>query len=91
MSFALDIWIDQIYAYLCKIMTSIVGKKGDLFMKKEKGRYLTIEEALDYFNIRSRNTLKRNFISRGLPVIVINGTQRIDKLDADKFMQAHKK
>lgn len=59
-------------------------------MKNENDRYLTISQAMNYFNIKSRNTLKKNFIAKGLPVVIINGTKRIDQLDADKFMEAHK-
>ena len=53
-------------------------------------RYMSIKQTLVYFNIKSRNTLKKNYIAKGLPVVIINGTKRIDQLDADKFMEAHK-
>ncbi|KZT85557.1 prophage Lp3 protein 4 [Lactiplantibacillus plantarum] len=51
---------------------------------------MSIKQTLVYFNIKSRNTLKKNYIAKGLPVVIINGTKRIDQLDADKFMEAHK-
>lgn len=53
-------------------------------------RYMSIKQALVYFNIKSRNTLKKNYIAKGLPVVIISGTKRIDRLDADKFMEKHK-
>ena len=59
-------------------------------MKDDNKRYLTISQAMHYFNIKSRNTLKKNFIAKGLPIVIINGTKRIDQVDADKFMEAHK-
>lgn len=52
-------------------------------------KYMNLGEACHYLNIKSRNTLNK-YIKQGLPVITINGTKRIDKLDADKFMEAHK-
>lgn len=53
-------------------------------------RYMSIQQALTYLNIKSRNTLKRNYISKGLKVTTIGGTQRIDRLDIDEFMNRHK-
>ncbi len=53
-------------------------------------KYMNLGQACKYLNVKSRNTLNR-YIDQGLPVIIINGTKRIDQLDADKFMQAHKK
>lgn len=53
-------------------------------------KYMNLGQACKYLNVKSRNTLKK-YINQGLPVIIINGTKRIDQTDADKFMQAHKK
>ncbi|MGJ3789073.1 helix-turn-helix domain-containing protein [Lactiplantibacillus argentoratensis] len=50
---------------------------------------MNLGEACQYLNVKSRNTLNK-YIKQGLPVIIINGTRRIDKADADKFMEAHK-
>ncbi|MCP9370030.1 helix-turn-helix domain-containing protein [Lentilactobacillus kefiri] len=58
-------------------------------MMNEFPRYMNLGQACKYLNIKSHNTLNR-YISKGLPVIIINGTKRIDQLDADKFMEAHK-
>lgn len=52
-------------------------------------RYMKMNEAMWYLNLKSYNSL-HNFIDRGLPVTVINGIKRIDRVDADKFMEAHK-
>lgn len=58
-------------------------------MQKELPRYMTYKQAMDCLNIKSYNTLYK-YIKQGLRVVVINGTKRIDQLDADKFMEAHK-
>ncbi|PKX51325.1 DNA-binding protein [Lactiplantibacillus plantarum] len=58
-------------------------------MKKELPRYMTSKQAMDCLNIKSYNTLYK-YIKQGLRVVAINGTKRIDQLDADKFMEAHK-
>ncbi|AMV60133.1 prophage Lp3 protein 4 [Pediococcus damnosus] len=57
--------------------------------RKEFPRYLKLGEAVKYLNVGSY-TAVHNFIDQGLPVTVINGIKRIDRLDADKFMEAHK-
>ncbi|WP_195235893.1 DNA-binding protein [Lactiplantibacillus plantarum] len=59
-------------------------------MKEHLPRYMNLGQACKFFNVKSRNTLKKNFIDKGLPVVIINGTKRIDQLDADKFMEANK-
>lgn len=58
-------------------------------MQKELPRYMTYKQAMECLNIRSYNTLYK-YIKQGLRVVAINGTKRIDQLDVDKFMQAHK-
>ncbi|WP_436686339.1 DNA-binding protein [Lactiplantibacillus plantarum] len=58
-------------------------------MKKELPRYMTYKQAMDCLNIKSYNTLYK-YIKQGLRVVAINSTKRIDQLDADKFMEAHK-
>ena len=58
-------------------------------MKKELPRYMTYKQAMDCLNIKSYNTLYK-YIKQGLRVVAINGTKRIEQLDADKFMEAHK-
>ncbi|MCT4450635.1 helix-turn-helix domain-containing protein [Lactiplantibacillus plantarum] len=58
-------------------------------MQKELPRYMTYKQAMDCLNIKSYNTLYK-YIKQGLRVVAINGTRRIDQLDADKFMEAHK-
>ncbi|KIN19765.1 MULTISPECIES: helix-turn-helix domain-containing protein [Lactobacillaceae] len=58
-------------------------------MQKELPRYMTYKQAMDCLNIKSYNTLYK-YIKQGLRVVAINGTKRIDQLDADKFMEAHK-
>ena len=52
-------------------------------------RYMTYKQAMDYLNIKSYNTLYK-YIKQGLRVVAINGTKRIDQVDANKFMEAHK-
>ncbi|MBV0929967.1 helix-turn-helix domain-containing protein [Lentilactobacillus sp. IMAU92037] len=58
-------------------------------MQKELPRYMTYKQAMQLLNIKSYNTLYK-YIKQGLRVVIISGTKRIDKLDADKFMEAHK-
>ena len=58
-------------------------------MQKELPRYMTYKQAMDCLNIKSYNTLYK-YIKHGLRVVAINCTKRIDQLDADKFMEAHK-
>lgn len=58
-------------------------------MQKEQSRYMTYKEAMQWLNIKSYNTLYK-YIKQGLPVVTICGTKRIDQVDADKFMEAHK-
>lgn len=58
-------------------------------MKEVFSKYMNLGEACQYLNVKSRNTLNK-YIKQGLPVIIINGTRRIDQVDADKFMEAHK-
>ncbi|MGQ0476680.1 DNA-binding protein [Lactiplantibacillus plantarum] len=50
---------------------------------------MTYKQAMECLNIKSYNTLYK-YIGQGLRVVAINGTKRIDQLDADKFMEAHK-
>jgi len=52
-------------------------------------KYMNLGQACQYLNVKSRNTLKK-YIQQGLHVIIINGTKRIDKQDADKFMETNK-
>lgn len=58
-------------------------------MQKELPRYMTYKQAMDCLNIKSYNTLYK-YIKQGLRVVAINGTKRIDQVDANKFMEAHK-
>lgn len=53
-------------------------------------RYMSIQQALKYLNIKSRNTLN-NYIANGLKVTIVGGTKRIDRVDADIFMEQHKR
>ena len=55
----------------------------------ELSRYMSLKQACTYLGIKSPNTLHK-YISSGLPVINVDGSKRIDKLDADNFMAAHK-
>ncbi|ANI96407.1 helix-turn-helix domain-containing protein [Lactiplantibacillus plantarum] len=52
-------------------------------------RYMNLGQACLYLNVKSRTTL-RTFIKGGLRVTVVNGTKRIDRKDADEFMESHK-
>lgn len=56
--------------------------------KKTAGNYLNMNEAASYIGC-SYNTL-RNFINKGLNVILVGSVKRIAKSDIDEFMQAHK-
>lgn len=58
-------------------------------MQNEMARYMSLKQACAYLGIKSPNTLHK-YISNGLPVINIDGSKRVDKLDADSFMEAHK-
>ncbi len=58
-------------------------------MKNSFPRYMTYKQAMECLNIKSYNTLYK-YIKQGLRVVAINGTKRIDQVDADKFMEAHK-
>ena len=58
-------------------------------MQKELPRYMTYKQAMDCLNIKSYNTLYK-YIKQGLRVVAVNGTKRIDQVDADKFMDEHK-
>lgn len=49
--------------------------------------YMNLGETCRYLRV-SRNTLKK-FIAAGLKVSVINGTKRITRHSADKFMAEH--
>lgn len=57
--------------------------------REQLPRYMNLGQACQYFNVKSRNTLKK-YINAGLKVVMVNGTKRIDQVDADKFMEAHK-
>ena len=59
-------------------------------MTKELPKLMSIQQALKYFNIKSRNTLKKNFLDKGLKITTIGGVKRIDQTDADAFLEAHK-
>ncbi|WP_125573356.1 helix-turn-helix domain-containing protein [Levilactobacillus huananensis] len=52
-------------------------------------RYMSFKQACAYLGIKSPNTLHK-YINNGLPVINVDGSKRIDKLDADTFMADHK-
>lgn len=54
---------------------------------KDLSRYMTLGQAKDYLNIGSYNTLYK-LIEAGLKVSVIGGVKRIDRSEADKFMQS---
>lgn len=53
------------------------------------GRYMNIKTASKYANV-AENTFKKKFINVGLKVIDLDGLQRIDKQDLDKFMDENK-
>lgn len=59
-------------------------------MTKDLPRLMSIQQTLKYFNIKSRNTLKKNFLDKGLKVTIIGGVKRIDQVDAASFLEAHK-
>lgn len=53
--------------------------------------YMNYKQAARYMNT-SYNTLKYVFIEKmGLPVIMIDGYERIRQCDADEFLEKHKK
>lgn len=60
------------------------------FKKNENKRYMNITETAKYMNV-SYNTLKSKFIPRGLTSVLIDGIERFDKIDCDRFMNAHKR
>ena len=51
--------------------------------------YFNFKNACKYLGFKSANTLKK-LISKGLPVVEIDGTKLISKSDIDEFMEAHK-
>lgn len=54
-------------------------------------RYMNYKQAAKYMNT-SYNTLKYVLIKKmGLPVVMIDGYEKIDQKDADKFLEKHKK
>lgn len=53
-------------------------------------RYMNYKQAAKYFGA-CYNTLKNVLIPMGLRVIVIDGYERIDQKDADKFLETYKK
>jgi len=64
-------------------------KKGDVtrMWTKEIPRYMTLVQTKEYLNIGSYNTLYK-LIDKGLKVSVIGGVKRIDRQEADRFMQS---
>lgn len=56
---------------------------------KDIQRYMKYSEAMRYLNIKTYNSLYK-FIDNGLKVVKVGDTKRIDRVDADKFMEAHK-
>lgn len=52
-------------------------------------KYLSYREAMQYMGMKSYNTLYKA-ISRGLPVINVEGIKKIDCADIDSFMGKHK-
>ncbi|WP_318654342.1 MULTISPECIES: helix-turn-helix domain-containing protein [Enterococcus] len=54
-------------------------------------RYMNYTQAAKYMNT-SYNTLKYVFIKKkGLPVVIIEGYERIRQSDADEFLEKYKK
>ncbi|MDN3168381.1 DNA-binding protein [Enterococcus faecalis] len=54
-------------------------------------RYMNFTQAAKYMNT-SYNTLKYVFIKKkGLPVVIIEGYERIWQSDADEFLEKYKK
>lgn len=54
-------------------------------------RYMNYTQAAKYMNT-SYNTLKYVLIEKmGLPVVMIDGYEKIDQKDADEFLEKHKK
>ncbi|MGM0206472.1 hypothetical protein IGI96_000941 [Enterococcus sp. DIV0421] len=54
-------------------------------------RYMNYKQAAKYMNT-SYNTLKYVLIKKNkLPVIIIDGYEKIDQKDADEFLEKHKK
>lgn len=51
-------------------------------------RYMNKRQAAEYLQC-AVNTLNK-YIAQGLRVITVDNMQRIDKADADKFMEQHK-
>ncbi len=58
--------------------------------KKEMPRYMNKKQACQYLNT-SFTTLTKKYIPNGLRVIEIDGEEKIDQVDADEFMEEHKK
>ncbi|MCP1250143.1 helix-turn-helix domain-containing protein [Gluconobacter oxydans] len=56
---------------------------------KDIQRYMKFSEAMKYLNLKSYQSLHK-FIDDGLRVVSVGDTKRIDRVDADKFMEAHK-
>lgn len=55
---------------------------------KEFPQYMNYRETLKYLNVGSYNTLYK-FIAEGLKVTVVGSVKRINRRDADMFMQEH--
>lgn len=53
-------------------------------------RFMGYIQAAKYMNT-SYNTLTKKMIPKGLKVILIDGYEKIDQVDADAFLEKHKK
>ncbi len=80
--------------FLQEIKSNVIDSLSGLVKTVEKdcvvnARYLNKGNACKYADI-SRPTLQL-WIAQGLPVIQVNGAERIDKQDIDLFLLKHKK
>lgn len=51
---------------------------------------LSYRGAMTYLGVNSYNTFKKNYLEKGLPVIVLGKSKRILKSDIDKFIAEHR-
>lgn len=68
------------------ISDTLTSTMANLKHNNDYPDYLKIDQAAKFLGV-SRNTLTQKFIPAGLPVITIQGLQRIAKKSAIKFMQ----
>ncbi|MDK4212308.1 hypothetical protein QJ527_12270 [Enterococcus mundtii] len=76
--------------FIEKIIKKVIHEVLDTHSTKESfPKYMNKRQAASYLNC-SPKTLDK-YISKGLEVMVIDNTHRIDKDDCDKFVELNKK